>query len=149
MRKATHPGTDRKKAVLAAADRVEKKWLANTSDQLSKHRLTMMRQPPMRGESQKMVAAGLLRPILSSFSRRCVRLHRRPLRALALVMRMNPSSSNWASVATIINTPMKMRKMTPTSRKEKTSSLKAKAKTKTKISEDDLHMAEYLVRTSH
>ena len=141
MRNATHPGIAKKTAVLSVVDKSPKNLLANTSRQLSKHKLTIISEAPISGASQNMVAAGLFSPIFSSFSRRCVRLQRRPLSALALVKRMKPTSSKCASVATIISTPAKMRKITPISRKEKTSNLKAKAKTKTKMSDEDLHMA--------
>ena len=141
MRNATHPGIAKKNAVLSVVDKSPKNLLANTSRQLSKHKLAIISEVPISGASQNIVATGLFNPIFSSFSRRCVRLHRRPLSALALVMRIKPTNSNCASVATIIRTPTKMRKITPTRRKEKTSNLKAKAKTKTKISDEDLHMA--------
>lgn len=70
-----------------------------------------------------------------------MRDHRRPPRALAERTIINPPRTKWFSVATIRSTPAEMRRMTPTSRREKVSRRKKKAKAKTNTREDDLHMA--------
>ena len=70
-----------------------------------------------------------------------MRDHRRPPRALAERTITNPPRTKWLSVATIRSTPAEMRRMTPTSRREKVSRRKKKAKAKTNTREEDLHMA--------
>lgn len=54
---------------------------------------------------------------------------------------MKPPSTKCVSVATIRSTPVKIRRITPTSRMEKVSKRKRNAKAKTNTSEEDLHIA--------
>lgn len=120
--------------------------LAKIDDQSSKNTLIVHKVTPITGASQNIVAAGLFIPISSFLSKRCVKLHRKPPSALAVVTKTNPDSMNLVSAATIIRTPMKMSRMTPTSRRENFSNLKKKANVKTKISDEDLHMANRCVK---
>ena len=79
-------------AVLSVLWILLKNLLLYTAPQSSIARLTTARQAPMIGASQNIVAAGLFMPIFSLFSNRWVKLHRRPLRALALVISIKPSN---------------------------------------------------------
>jgi hypothetical protein len=103
----------------------------------------MAKESPMMGESQYMVAAGLSKPIFLFLRRIWDRPHRSPPHALALSTRRRPESTKCVSVATIRTTPLKMRRITPTRRKEKVSRRRRNAKKRTNIKDDDLHIAEF------
>ena len=140
MQKATTPGAIRYSEVSIVTTRVEKNLVLNNSFQCSTKILIIARVMPMAGVNQKTVAAGLLNPILSR-SRTCVRLHRRPPRALALMTRIKPFNMKCVSVATIRRTPENIRNMTAMRRHEKDSKRNRKANRRTKMREDDLHIA--------
>jgi len=135
------PGAARNKIVPTVLSPPSKKWVRKIDGQFSKERLTMPRVMPIEGANQKMVDAGLSNPIFLLLSRTCVRLHRRPPRALALMTRIRPSKTKWASVATISTTPAKIRVITAIKRQEKVSRRNRNANSRTNIKDDDLHMA--------
>jgi hypothetical protein len=141
MQNARTPGRIKKNSVLSVVKKPLKKWEAKRSCQLSIARLTTASVNPIGGASQKTVAAGLSKPILWSFNRRWVKLHRKPPNALADNTSRNPPKTKCDSVATIKITPEKMRKMTPIRRLEKTSNLKRKAKARTNMRDEDLTIA--------
>jgi hypothetical protein len=103
--------------------------------------LTTARVIPMEGANQNIVAAGLSKPNFLFFSSICVRLHRRPPKALALSTRIKPCNTNSASVATMRRTPRNMSKITAVRCQENVSSRKRIANSNTNISDDDLHIA--------
>lgn len=135
------PGSVKNKIVSNVFQAPSKNLLRKIVGQCSSTMLTMVKVAPILGASQKIVAAGLSRPIFLFFNRTWVRLHRRPPRALAVSTKMRPSRTKWASVATINTTPEKIKVITPTSFHEKASKRKRNANISTNINEDDLHIA--------
>lgn len=140
MQNATTPGANMNDNVFTVRPS-RKKSLRKRDGQFSKETLTIPKVSAMQGASQKIVATGLSKPILLLLRRTCVRLQRRPPRALALRTRIKPCNTNSASVATMRRTPEKIKKITATRRHEKISSRKRKANSSTKIRDDDLHIA--------
>jgi hypothetical protein len=111
------------------------------ADHESTKKLTRDNVNPIKGVNQNNVVGGLSIPNFLFFNRVCVKLHRRPLNALALVTRRNPSSIKCVCVATIKTTPMKIRNITPIRRNENFSRPKRNANPRTNINDDDLHIA--------
>src|SRR5882762_7629201 len=143
MRNATIPGATRYIAVFKVAPRLAKKDDVKTLIQPSIKTLMKAKERPMAGASQNIVAAGLSKPIFLFLRSTWDRPHRRPPRALALSTRRRPDRTKCVSVATISTTPLKIRSITPTRRKEKGSKRKRNAKSRTNIKVDDLHIAEF------
>src|SRR6266850_249901 len=141
MANAITPGKMRRPVVRRIAPGLSRKREPGSSLQLSRKTLTMAMVRPMIGANQKIVATGLFIPERLSRMIIWVRDHRRPASALAERTRMKPTRTKWVSVATIRSTPIDMRRMTPTRRRENVSKRKKKAKNKTNTSEEDLHMA--------
>lgn len=99
------------------------------------------------GLRRNIVDAGLLKPIFLFWNNSCVKAHRRPPNALALITSTKPPRMKCVSVATISRTPLQISMMTPTRRQEKRSKWKRNAKSSTNIREDDLTIALYIVST--
>ena len=141
MQKAITPGADTKKPVCKTRDVPRKNSLLNRVVHCSMHALTIPSVAPIEGANQNIVETGLSNPIFLFFRSTCVRLHRRPPSALAVSTRIKPCKTNSASVATIRSTPVKINKITATSRQEKVSRRNRNANSNTNISDDDLHIA--------
>lgn len=142
MQKAMIPGHSRKKRVLRVLPGVAKNWFAKILLQPSMKSVVTSNETPIIGASQKSVAAGLCMPMFLLRISSCVRLHRRPPRALAEVTSRKPLRTKWVSVATMRSTPAQMRNITPMSRHENFSSRRRNAKRRTKTRDDDLHIAD-------
>lgn len=141
MQNASTPGARSSRIVCMVRVGPEKNSLPKSFDQLSIMILKVQRVTAMIGLRRKIVDAGLLKPIFLFWKSTCVKPHRRPPKALALITSRNPPSTKCVSVATIKRTPLQMSIITPTSRQEKRSRWKRKAKSSTNIRDDDFTIA--------
>lgn len=143
MKKANAPGKRMTAEVLSvAAIDPQNSSLAKMALGPSKIRLHVARVTAMIGASQKRVAKGLLRPIVSLSSSICVNAHLNPPKADAVRTSIMPTRWNFVSPETISTRPTVMIEMMPTSRQVGFSRWKRKAKRSTNPREDDLHMAD-------
>lgn len=139
IQKANVPGINIYSPVITLVVKPSKNLLENTDIHPSTIILKQPRVMPMTGAIQKSAAGGVSSPMLCFLSlrnRSWVRDHRSPPDALAEITSRNPGRENEVSVATIRMTPKRMRKITPMSRREKTSKRKRKANMRTKMREE-------------